>query len=100
MSGVERTRIDTEHNFLDVIDKVQEIYGGLFEGAPALYDVVLMNPPFGGKEGKEARTRFAYKTGATQVLFLQLATKMPARRSNFSTSSRSMAGSSRRPSGN
>lgn len=50
----------------------QEIYGGLFEGAPALYDVVLMNPPFGGKEGKEARTRFAYKTAATQVLFLQL----------------------------
>lgn len=49
----------------------QEIYGGLFEAAPALYDVVLMNPPFGGKEGKEAQTRFAYKTGATQVLFLQ-----------------------------
>jgi type I restriction enzyme M protein len=46
-------------------------YDGLFEGAPPLYDVVLMNPPFGGKEGKEAQTRFAYKTGATQVLFLQ-----------------------------
>jgi len=30
-----------------------------------------MNPPFGGKEGKDAQTRFAYKTGATQVLFLQ-----------------------------
>ena len=45
--------------------------GGLFTSAPPLYDVVLMNPPFGGKEGKEARTRFAYKTGATQVLFLQ-----------------------------
>ncbi len=49
----------------------QETYGGLFEGAPPLYDVVLMNPPFGGKEGKDAQTRFAYKTGATQVLFLQ-----------------------------
>jgi type I restriction enzyme M protein len=48
-----------------------ETYGGLFLGAPALYDVVLMNPPFGGKEGKDAQTRFAYKTGATQVLFLQ-----------------------------
>jgi type I restriction enzyme M protein len=33
--------------------------------------VLLMNPPFGGKEGKEAQTSFAYKTGATQVLFLQ-----------------------------
>lgn len=48
-----------------------EIYGGLFAGAPHLFDVVLTNPPFGGKEGKDAQTRFAYKTGATQVLFLQ-----------------------------
>jgi len=48
-----------------------ETYGGLFTEAPTLYDVILMNPPFGGKEGKEAQTRFAYKTGATQVLFLQ-----------------------------
>ncbi len=48
-----------------------ETYGGLFEGAPALFDVILMNPPFGGKEGKDAQTRFPYKTGATQVLFLQ-----------------------------
>jgi type I restriction enzyme M protein len=49
----------------------QEIYGALFESATPLYDVILLNPPFGGKEGKEAQTRFAYKTGATQVLFLQ-----------------------------
>jgi type I restriction enzyme M protein len=48
-----------------------EVYGGLFAGAPALFDVVLTNPPFGGKEGKDAQTRFAYKTSATQVLFLQ-----------------------------
>lgn len=48
-----------------------ETYGGLFQEAPALFDVVLTNPPFGGKEGKDAQTRFAYKTGATQVLFLQ-----------------------------
>jgi len=48
-----------------------EVYGGLFSSAPALFDVVLTNPPFGGKEGKDAQTRFAYKTGATQVLFLQ-----------------------------
>lgn len=49
----------------------QETYGGLFAEAPDLFDVVLMNPPFGGKEGKEAQTNFAYKTKATQVLFLQ-----------------------------
>jgi type I restriction enzyme M protein len=49
----------------------QEVYGGLFQDAPSLFDVVLTNPPFGGKEGREAQTRFAYKTSATQVLFLQ-----------------------------
>jgi type I restriction enzyme M protein len=49
----------------------QESYGGLFLDAPGLFDVILTNPPFGGKEGKEAQTRFAYKTSATQVLFLQ-----------------------------
>lgn len=49
----------------------QEVYGGLFAGAPDQFDVVLMNPPFGGKEGREAQTHFAYKTSATQVLFLQ-----------------------------
>lgn len=48
-----------------------EVYGGLFKDAPDLFDVVLSNPPFGGKEGADAQTRFAYKTGATQVLFLQ-----------------------------
>lgn len=49
----------------------QEIYGGLFEGSPSQFDVILTNPPFGGKEGKEAQTNFDYKTGSTQVLFLQ-----------------------------
>jgi len=49
----------------------QEVYGGLFTSAPAVFDIVLTNPPFGGKEGKEAQTHFAYKTRATQVLFLQ-----------------------------
>jgi type I restriction enzyme M protein len=49
----------------------QETYGGLFDGAPQTFDVILTNPPFGGKEGKEAQTNFDYKTGATQVLFLQ-----------------------------
>ena len=48
-----------------------ESYGGLFRGAPDLFDVILMNPPFGGKEGSEAQTRYPYKTGSTQVLFLQ-----------------------------
>ena len=49
----------------------QETYGGLFDGAPQTFDVILTNPPFGGKEGKEAQTNFDYKTSATQALFLQ-----------------------------
>jgi type I restriction enzyme M protein len=49
----------------------QQTYAGLFEGAPPFFDIIMMNPPFGGKEGKAAQTDFAYKTGATQVLFLQ-----------------------------
>jgi type I restriction enzyme M protein len=49
-----------------------EIYGGLFQDAPPLFDVILTNPPFGGKEGADAQTRFAYRTGSTQVLFLQM----------------------------
>lgn len=46
-------------------------YGGLFAGAPATFDVILTNPPFGGSEGEDAKTRFAFKTSSTQVLFLQ-----------------------------
>ena len=48
-----------------------EVYGGLFAGAPTLFDVVLTNPPFGGKESAAAQTNFDYRTSATQVLFLQ-----------------------------
>lgn len=46
-------------------------HDGLWKSAPPQFDVILTNPPFGGKEGKEAQTDFAYKSGATEVLFLQ-----------------------------
>jgi len=49
----------------------QTAYDGLFEDAPPRFDVILTNPPFGGREGAAAQTLFAFKTGATQVLFLQ-----------------------------
>ena len=48
-----------------------EIGNALYRNAPANFDVVLMNPPFGGEESIEASQRFAYKTISTQVLFLQ-----------------------------
>lgn len=46
-------------------------YAGLFDGAPETFDVVLTNPPFGGKEGKDAQKHYAFETSSTQVLFLQ-----------------------------
>ncbi|MCF6251317.1 MAG: type I restriction-modification system subunit M [Methylococcaceae bacterium] len=46
-------------------------YDGLFEQAPPKFDVILTNPPFGGKEGKDAQKNYSFATGSTQVLFLQ-----------------------------
>jgi type I restriction enzyme M protein len=43
----------------------------LFADAPPQFDVILTNPPFGGKEGDAAQIRFDYKTSSTQVLFIQ-----------------------------
>ncbi|MBR4738350.1 MAG: N-6 DNA methylase [Rhodocyclaceae bacterium] len=45
-------------------------YEGLFrhEGP---FDIILTNPPFGGKEGRDAQQNFAFATSATQVLFVQ-----------------------------
>jgi len=46
-------------------------YAELFRHAPAQFDVILTNPPFGGKEGRDAQKNFAFETGSTQVLFVQ-----------------------------
>lgn len=46
-------------------------YGALFDNAPKTFEVILTNPPFGGKEGKDAQKNFAFETGSTQVLFVQ-----------------------------
>lgn len=46
-------------------------YDALFDGAPPTFDVILTNPPFGGKEGKDAQQNFSFATSATQVLFVQ-----------------------------
>ena len=40
------------------------------------FDVILANPPFGGKERKEIRQNFAINTGETAFLFLQHFIKM------------------------
>jgi type I restriction enzyme M protein len=46
-------------------------YGALFENAPPTFDYIFTNPPFGGKEGKDAQKRYAFETSSTQVLFMQ-----------------------------
>ncbi len=46
-------------------------YSGLFDNAPAAFNVILTNPPFGGKEGPDAQSNYAFATGSTQVLFVQ-----------------------------
>jgi len=43
----------------------------LFEQAPQTFDVILTNPPFGGKEGTDAQKNYSFETSSTQVLFLQ-----------------------------
>jgi type I restriction enzyme M protein len=47
----------------------QATYEGLFKNPPAVFDIVLTNPPFGGKENKTVKDE--YGTGATQICFLQ-----------------------------
>lgn len=46
-------------------------YIELFKDAPSQFDYIFTNPPFGGSEGEDAKTNFIYKTGSTQILFLQ-----------------------------
>jgi type I restriction enzyme M protein len=46
-------------------------YGALFDQAPNTFDYILTNPPFGGKEGKDAQKNYSFETSSTQVLFVQ-----------------------------
>jgi type I restriction enzyme M protein len=46
-------------------------YDALFGAAPSTFDVILTNPPFGGKEGKDAQKNYSFETSSTQVLFVQ-----------------------------
>jgi type I restriction enzyme M protein len=49
----------------------QSVYEGLWESAPAQFDVIVTNPPFGGQEHRDVQAAFPYRTSATQILFLQ-----------------------------
>jgi type I restriction enzyme M protein len=63
--------IDYPHIGLKNTLSGSERYTDLFEGAPNKFDYIFTNPPFGGKEGEDAKTNFVFKTGNTQILFIQ-----------------------------
>lgn len=63
--------IDTPHIWHGNTLTRNPTYEGLWQDAPGQFDIILTNPPFGGKEGKEAQINYSYRTSATQVLFLQ-----------------------------
>ena len=56
----------------NTLDK-EEIDGSLFDGDAhgKIHDVILTNPPFGGKENRGVQSHYDFPTGSTQVLFLQ-----------------------------
>lgn len=62
LHGIETPNIIHSNTLADHTNDVQE---------KDRYDVVLANPPFGGKEHKQVQQNFDIKTGETAFLFLQ-----------------------------
>jgi len=62
LHGIEAPNIVHTNTLAENISDIQE---------KDRYDVVLANPPFGGKERKEVQQNFPIKTGETAFLFLQ-----------------------------
>jgi type I restriction enzyme M protein len=62
LHGIEAPNIIHTNTLAENISDIQE---------KNRYDVVLANPPFGGKERKEVQQNFPIRTGETAFLFLQ-----------------------------
>lgn len=62
LHGIEAPNIIHTNTLSENIDDIEE---------KDRYDVVLANPPFGGKERAEVQQNFPIKTGETAFLFLQ-----------------------------
>ncbi|RQW09597.1 SAM-dependent DNA methyltransferase [candidate division KSB1 bacterium] len=62
LHGIEAPNIVHTNTLAENIDDIQE---------RDRYNVILANPPFGGKERKEVQQNFPIKTGETAFLFLQ-----------------------------
>lgn len=62
LHGIEAPNIVHTNTLAENIDDIQE---------KDRYDIILANPPFGGKERAEVQQNFPIKTGETAFLFLQ-----------------------------
>jgi type I restriction enzyme M protein len=62
LHGIETPNIIHTNTLVENISDIQE---------KDRFDVILTNPPFGGKERKEVQQNFPIKTGETAFLFLQ-----------------------------
>ncbi len=62
LHGIEAPNIIHTNTLAENLDDIQE---------KDRYDIVLANPPFGGKERAEVQQNFPIKTGETAFLFLQ-----------------------------
>ena len=62
LHGIEAPNVIHANTLADNISDIQDM---------DRYDVILANPPFGGKERKEVQQNFPIKTGETAFLFLQ-----------------------------
>ena len=62
LHGIEAPNIQHTNSLTEKLSEIQE---------KERYDVILANPPFGGKERKEIQQNFPVKTGETAFLFLQ-----------------------------
>lgn len=67
LHGIEAPRVIHTNTLTENLADIQE---------KDRYDVVLANPPFGGKERKEVQQNFPIRTGETAFLFLQHFIKM------------------------
>ncbi|KAA3613982.1 MAG: SAM-dependent DNA methyltransferase [Calditrichaeota bacterium] len=62
LHGIEAPNIVHTNTLAENIDDIEE---------KDRFDIILANPPFGGKERKEVQQNFPIKTGETAFLFLQ-----------------------------
>lgn len=67
LHGIETPNIKHTNTLTENLSDIQE---------KDRYDVILANPPFGGRERPEVQHNFPIKTGATELLFLQHFIKM------------------------